>query len=112
MNSGKYIHPIEIWRDEPGTEEDELGNKKSVPTKVGNTFAEFKSLVGSLLIGRAAETVVSKSTCKFCWPYFNFPEVIPGVHYIKYRGKSFNIDLSLNNDFKNEELQVFCNELI
>lgn len=111
MNRGKYNRLIEIWQDKDGEEIDELGNKIAVPEKIGETFAHFKSLLGTLLTGRAADTVVSKTTFKITWPYYNFPEVIPGIQYIKFEGKKFNIDYSLDDEFKHEELQVFCSEL-
>jgi len=111
VNRGKYRHLVEIWQDIEGSETDELGNKILVPTKVGETLASTKSLVGSLIAGRPAGTKFEKTTCKFCWPYFNFPVVIAGVHYLMFRGKRFNIDYSLNDEFKDEELQVFCSEI-
>lgn len=110
-NRGKYRHWVEIWQDKDGDEEDELGNKITLPTKVGETFARIESRVGSLLSGRAADTVVSKTTHKITWSYYNFPEVVAGVQYIMYEGKRFNIDYSLDEEFRHEELQVFCNEL-
>ena len=112
MNRGKYRHFIEIWQDVEGSEEDEFSNKILVPTKVGETFAKIESRVGSLLSGRAADTVVSKTTHKITWSYLNFPEVTPRKHYIKFRNKRFDIEYSLNDEFKDEELQVFCSELI
>lgn len=110
-NRGKYRHWVEIWQDKDGEDEDELGNKIPVPTKVGGTFARVESRVGSLLSGRAADTVVSKTTHKITWDYKNFPEVVAGVQYIKFENRSFDIDYSLDEEFRHEELQVFCNEL-
>lgn len=112
VNNGDYNRFVEIWQDvESETETDELGNPKTIPQKMGETFARIESRVGSLLGGRAADTVVSKTTLKITWPYYNFPEVTAGKHYIKFEGRRFNVDYAPDEGFNHEELQVFCNEL-
>ncbi len=78
-----------------------------MPTKIGGTFAKIESRVGSLLTGRSADTVVSKTTSKISWPYYNFPKLIAAEHYIMVENRRFNIDYTLDDGFMHEELQFF-----
>ena len=107
INSGKYDKYIEILQDVESNEADELGGRSAVPTKVGDTFARKEDRVGSLLTGRAADTVVSTTTHKFSYPCLNFPDLTPRVHYIKYNNVRYDVDYIIDDESGSFEMQAF-----
>lgn len=112
INRGKYNRPIEIWEVKKGTVKNRLGEYAEVKEKVAEIFACVETRVGGLLTGRPADTVMTTVTHKFSWDYNNFPEILPDKHFIKYQGHTFKVNYSLDDGFKNEELQVFVTEKI
>lgn len=112
INRGKYNRPIEIWEVKKGTVKNRLGEYAEVKEKVAEIFACVETRVGGLLTGRPADTVMTTVTHKFSWDYNNFPEIRPDKHIIKYRGHTFKVNYSIDDGFKNEELQVFVTEKI
>ena len=112
INRGKYNKPIEIWEVKKGTVKNRLGEYAEVKEKVKGIFACVETRVGGVLTGRPADTVMTTVTHKFSWDYNNFPEILPDKHFIKYKGHTFKVNYSLDDGFKNEELQVFVTEKV
>ena len=111
-NRGKYNRLIEIYEIKKGDTVNRLGEKKEVEEKVAQLFACIETRVGGLLTGRPADTVMTSVTHKMSWDYNNFPEILPDKHIIKYQGHTFKVNYSIDNGFKNEELQVFVTEKV
>ncbi len=109
-NRGKYKHYIDIYEIKTGTEENRLGEKIETEVKVKSLFACIETRVGGLLTGRPADTVMTTVTHKISWDYNNFPEILPDKHIIKYQNHTFDVNYSLDDGFKHEELQVFVTE--
>lgn len=112
MNRGKYKHYIEIYEVKKGETVNRLGEKDEKEVKVAGLFACIETRVGGLLTGRPADTVMTSVTHKISWDYNNFPEIRPDKHIIKYCGHTFKVNYSIDDGFKNEELQVFATEKI
>lgn len=110
MNRGLFRHYIEIWEETETNQTDELGETVLDYQKKVSLFANVETRVGGLLSGRPADTVMTTVTHKFSWEYNNFPVILPEKHIIKYRGKIFDVNYSLNKDFADEVLEVFVTE--
>ena len=111
-NRGKYKHYIEICEIKKGETTNRLGEKIEIEETIAHVFANIETRVGGLLTGRPADTVMTSVTHKFSWDYNNFPEILPDKHIIKYQGHKFNVNYSLDDGFKHEELQVFVTEKV
>jgi len=116
MDRGGIKHPIEIWEMKNLVDEndnpvyDDLGEQVHDYVKIKSVFAKIETRVGGLLSGRPADTVMTTVTHKMTWTYKNFPQIMPNKHIIKYRGKIFDVNYSLNDAFRNEFLEVFVTE--
>lgn len=111
VDCGKYNKLITIEALTEG-EENEIGERNSEFLPVKTIFARIESRVGSLLGGRQADTVVSKTTHKISYPFLNFPEITAQNHRISCNGKTYSIDYVLDDDANDEEMQIFvsCEE--
>lgn len=111
VDCGKYNKLITIEELTEG-EENEIGEINSEFKPVKTMFARIESRVGSLLGGRQADTVVSKTTHKISYPFLNFPEISAQNHRISCNGKTYSIDYVLDDDELDEEMQLFvtCEE--
>ena len=103
---GRYDKYITILELQEG-EENELGEINREYTPVKQLFARIESRVGSLLAGRQADTVVSKTTHKISYPLLNFPEISAHKHRIEHNNKIYSIDYVLDDDELDEEMQIF-----
>ena len=112
MNRGKYNKLIEIYEIKKGETVNRLGEKEEKEVFFFFFFACIETRVGGLLTGRPADTIMTSVTHKISWDYNNFPEIRPDKHVIKYRGHTFKVNYSIDDGFKNEELQVFVTEKI
>ena len=112
MNRGKYNRLIAIYERKQGDEVNRLGERIEDDILVAEIFACIETRVGGLLTGRPADTVMTSVTHKISWDYFNFPEILPDKHIIKYNGHEFKVNYSIDDGFRNEELQVFVTEKI
>ena len=119
MNRGECRHLIEIWEEiEPTAEYITAHNLKSnpmgeylpVPTKVGEVYAKLEFKGGGLLAGRMADSVLTETTQKFTWPYYDYPNPIADKNWIEYEGKKYKILYTLDEGNKHEFLQVFTKE--
>jgi len=112
MNRGKYNKLIEIYEIKTGETVNRLGEKEEKEVFVKDVFACIETRVGGFFSGRPARTNIKNGTHKISWDYNNFPEIRPDKHIIKYRGHTFKVNYSIDDGFKNEELQVFVTEKI
>lgn len=106
VDCGRYNKYITILELQKG-EENELGEINEVYKPVKQMFARIESRIGSLLTGRQADTVVSKTTHKISYPFLNFPNISPVKHRIEYNKKQYSIDYVLDDDDIDEEMQIF-----
>lgn len=112
MNRGKYNRFIEIYEIKKGEKTNRLGEKEEIEEKVAGFFACVETRVGGLLTGRPADTIMTSVTHKISWDYNNFSEVRPDKHIIKYQNHTFKVNYSIDDGFKNQELQVFVTEKV
>ncbi len=113
MNRGELKHFIEIWEEEESTQDDdidELGERKINKILKAKVLAKKEFRGGGLLTGRPADTVLSKTTHKFTYVYNEYPDLTAERNWIKYNGIVYNVLYVLNEDDKNEFLQVFTEE--
>ncbi len=111
-NRGKYNRLIDIYEVQKSGVKNRLGEEDETEVKVASLFACIETRVGGLLTGRSADTVMTSVTHKISWDYNNFPEILPDKHYIMYQNHKFKVNYSLDDGFKNEELQVFVTEKV
>ena len=90
---------------------DELGQNDFTDTKLVTVWAGVIPRTGSLLTARPADTILSKTTHKIIIRYSAYKD-LSIKNWIIYQGHRFNIDYILNPYFKNEFLEIFCNEVI
>ncbi len=91
----------------------ELGQNILEDSVLGQPFAEVIPKTGSLLSGRAGDTVLSKTTHLFRIRYNKKYEFLKNTqNWIIHKGKRFDIDFILNPYSKNESLEIFCTEVI
>ena len=110
-NRGGYRVPIEIWEKYKKEKKNALGEYEMSERLVKGFMARIETRVGSLLSGnRPANTIVEKTTHKITYPFYNFSNLLPDRNFIKIFGRRFEIDYSLNEGFKNLEMQVFVHE--
>jgi hypothetical protein len=112
MNRGECRHPVEIWEEivPTGATANRMGEVLPVPTKVGEAFAKIEFRGGGLLTGRMADSVLTETTQKFTWPYYDYPNPIADKNWIEYEGKKYKILYTLDEGNKHEFLQVFTKE--
>lgn len=112
VDCGRYDKVIEILELTEDEDENEIGEVDSTFVPVKSIFARIESRIGSLLTGRQADTIVSKTTHKISYPLLNFPELSAEKHRIKWNNKEYRIDYVLDDDDLDEEMQVFvtCEE--
>lgn len=106
VDCGRYNKYITILELQEG-EENEIGETNQEYRPVKQIFARIESRVGSLLAGRQADTVVSKTTHKISYPFLNFPEISAQKHRIECNKKIYSIDYVLDDDDIDEEMQIF-----
>ena len=111
MNRGECRHLIEIWEDVVPTPEyitahnltpNRMGEYLPVPTKVGEVYAKLEFKGGGLLAGRIADSVLTETTQKFTWPYYDYPNPIADKNWIKYDGKKYQILYTLDEANRHE----------
>lgn len=110
MNRGEYRHYIEIWEKSTMETTNELGECDTEYIYIKSVFAKIETRVGSLLTGRAADTILSTVTHKITYPYNEYPQIKNDANIIKYRNKIFDVNYALNENFEDIEQQVFVTE--
>ena len=110
MNRGELKHYIEIWEKQETDETDELGEKIIDDVQVASMLAKKEFKGGGLLVGRPADSVLTKTTHKFTYVYNEFPNLVADKHYILHNGIKYDILYTLNEGETDEFLQVFVSE--
>ena len=112
INTGLFRTKVEIWEWVLTDKRNALKEKIREKKKVKTVFARLESRVGSLLAGRAADTIVEKTTMKITYFYKNYPGLKPEKNFLKVNGQTFKIKYALDETCKRELMQVFCSEEI
>ena len=107
MNRGNYRYPIIIKEKQALETTNELGEPDTGYVQVKRLFANIETRIGGLLSGRPADTIMTTVTHKITYPYKNYPNLRPDKHIIFYGTKRFDINYTLDDGFKHEEMQVF-----
>lgn len=109
MNIGSLIHRIDIWANDVKFT-NELGELEYGPGLKKTIWANIIPQTGSLQ-KKEANTILSNVTHKIIVRYESANDVTQYM-YIMFRGKRFDIKYILNPYFKNESLEIFCEEVI
>jgi SPP1 family predicted phage head-tail adaptor len=109
MEAGKLRHKAELWGNQ--RVKNELGKWENKPQKIKDIWAEIIPQTGNMMRQQGVETLISKTTHKFIVRYFVGKDIKPDNWFI-YRGKHFDILYILNPYFRNEKLEIFCEEVI
>lgn len=108
MNIGALIHRIDIYGN--SEIENELGEIDYSSVLLKTIWANIIPQTGSLQ-KQQANTILSNVTHKIIVRYESANDVTQDM-YIMFRGKRFDIKYILNPYFKNESLEIFCEEII
>lgn len=108
MNIGALIHRIDIYGN--SEIENELGEIDYSSVLLKTIWANIIPQTGSLQ-KQQANTILSNVTHKIIVRYESANDVTQDM-YIIFRGKRFDIKYILNPYFKNESLEIFCEEII
>lgn len=109
MNPGELKHRIDIYGgSEPA--ENELGENDYTPIKINTIWSKIVPQTGKLQI-QQANTILSNVTHKIIVRYGAGKDITQDM-YIMFRGKRFDIKYILNPYFRNETLEIFCEEVI
>ena len=118
-NPGRLNKKVQIWGkikaiDSEGNQEiDVLNQEIDEPVCISTVWAEIVPKTGSMLSGRAADTVLSRTTHMIKIRYkAEYERLKASNNWLVYDGHRFNIDYILNPYFSNEFLEIFCNEVI
>lgn len=103
-------HVIEIWKNSRGSVRDELGQFPIVKEKHARVWAGVTPQTGSALTGRAADTIVSRTTHKIVIRYRS--DITPDMWVLDGTGARYNILYILNPYLANETLEIFCEAVI
>lgn len=108
MNIAGLQHRIEIWGNAPT--ENELGEKDYIPGRIKTIWAAVIPQTGSLQ-KQQADTILSNVTHKIIVRYTAGKDISQNMH-IMFKGHRFDIKYILNPYFKNEWIEIFCEEVI
>lgn len=108
MNIGELKNRIEIWGKVPT--ENELGEADYTDEKLKTIWAAIIPQTGKLQT-QQANTILSNVTHKIIVRYEAGKSITQDMH-IMFRNKRFDIKYILNPYFKNESLEIFCEEVI
>lgn len=109
MNIGALTHRIDIWANNIEFI-DEAGEKDYKPGLIKTIWANIIPQTGSLQ-KQVANTILSNVTHKIIVRYESANDVKQDM-YIIFRDKRFDIKYILNPYFKNESLEIFCEEVV
>lgn len=109
MNIGALIHRVDIWEDNVEFT-NEAGEQDYGPGLIKSIWANIIPQTGSLQ-KQEANTILSNVTHKIIVRYESANDITQAM-YIIFREKRFDIKYILNPYFKNESLEIFCEEVI
>lgn len=108
-NPGGLCHRIEIWHFIKTGKTNDIGADEVMEEMLMKRWAKLESRTGSLLTGRAADTVLSKTTHKITIRYN------PDINYscwIMYAGRRFDIDYINDPHLNKRYLELFVQEVV
>lgn len=108
MNSGELRHRIDIYSKEKII--NELGEDDYTYEKLKTIWAAIIPQTGKLQ-NQQTETILSNVTHKIIVRYGSGKDITQDM-YIMFKGKRFDIRFILNPYFKNESLEIFCEQVI
>ncbi|QEK13723.1 head-tail adaptor protein (plasmid) [Crassaminicella thermophila] len=108
MNPGRLRHRIDVYGKIEI--ENELEEVDYIDSKIKTIWAAIIPQTASLQRGQV-ETILSNTTHKIIVRYSAGKDITQDM-YIMFRGKRFDIKYILNPYFKNEFLEIFCEEVI
>ncbi|HBM74713.1 MAG TPA: head-tail adaptor protein [Clostridiaceae bacterium] len=108
MNIAGLKNRIEIWGKSSTT--NELGEADYADAKLKTIWAEIIPQTGKLQT-QQANTILSNVTHKIICRYGAGKDITQDM-WIMYNGHRFDIKYILNPYFKNESLEIFCEEVI
>lgn len=108
MNPAKLRQRVEVWHRAPFV--NELGENDYEYVFLKKLWAEVVPQTGSLQ-KQQANTVLSNVSHKIIVRYQSGKDITQNM-YLMYNGHRFDIKYILNPYFKNETLELFCEEVI
>jgi SPP1 family predicted phage head-tail adaptor len=108
MNPAELRNRIEVWGKVEF--ENELMETDYRYEKLKTIWAAIIPQTGSLQ-KQQGNSILSKVTHKIIVRYESGKDITQDM-YIKFKGKRFNISYILNPYFKNESLELFCEDVI
>ena len=108
VNTGDLRHRIEVYGNVQY--ENELGETTVKFDKLKTIWASIVPQTGSLQ-KQAVDTVLTNVTHKIIVRYEAGHDITKDME-IRFRGKEFEIKYILNPYFRNETLEIFCQELM
>lgn len=99
---------IDVYGNTPT--ENELGEVDYIPGKIRTIWASIVPQTGKLQI-QQANTILSNTTHKIIVRYESGKDITQDM-YIMFKGHRFDIKYILNPYFKNETLEIFCEEVV
>ena len=108
MNPGKLNKRIAFWHNVPTGGQNELGADEMADKELCTCWARLEPRTGSLLSGRTADTILSKTTHKVTIRYNS--KITYGC-WIIYQGRRFDIDYISDPDFDKRYMELFVQEV-
>lgn len=108
MNPGKLRHRVDVYGRVKS--KNNAGATVYKPDKIKTIWAEIVPQTGSLQ-KQQAETVLSNVTHKIICRYEAGKDITQNMH-LMFKVHRFDIKYILNPYFKNESLELFCEEVI
>jgi SPP1 family predicted phage head-tail adaptor len=108
MNPSKLRHRIDLYSKTKAI--NEIGEADYSDVKLTTIWAAIIPQTGNMQ-KQEVETILSNVTHKVIVRYQAGKDITQDMH-IMFRGKRFDIKYILNPHFKNETLEIFCQEVI
>lgn len=108
MDVGKLRQHVELWGNTKV--ENELLETSVMPSKIRKVWCEIIPQTGTMQRAQA-DTILSKCTHKIKMRYGSGKDIQEDM-WLMYRGQRFDIKYMLNPYFKDEILEIFCEEVI
>ena len=109
MEAGKLRHKVELWGNVKV--QNELHEWENRPEKIKTINARIIPQTGGTSQQSGIETIISRTTHKFVIRYLAGKDIRIDNWFI-YTGKRFDILYILNPFFRNESLEIFCEEVM
>ena len=105
--TGRLKHRVEVFKYEVSDTYNAFGEDERKIVSVGKFWADIESRTGSLLKGRAADTILTETTHVIS---MRFTDKIDHSCFIMYKNKKFDIDYISDPNFSTKIIEVFVRE--